>query len=363
MFSNIYSKKKVLITGHTGFKGSWLSLWLNSLGAEVHGFSLSCPSEPSHFDVLNIKEKLHSHHEGDIRDYEKVKDVIHKVKPDIIFHLAAEAIVSTCVEDPIKAFSTNLMGTVNVLEALKNQNYCQNIILITSDKCYENVEWAYGYRENDLIGGKDPYSASKACAEIAISSFHRTYFKNSDINIASARAGNVIGGGDWAKDRIIPDCIRSWSQDNEVIIRSPNSTRPWQHVLEPLSGYLRLGQRLMESPKDFRGESFNFGPGPEVIATVEELINEMKKTWTNGAVKYGDPSKLGLKEANLLKLNCDKAITFLDWSATLNFEETILLTCDWYKNFYNSSGNQVDTDSHIQKYCELATERQKLWSK
>ncbi|MCR9204822.1 MAG: CDP-glucose 4,6-dehydratase, partial [Halobacteriovoraceae bacterium] len=357
-----YAGKNVLITGHTGFKGSWLSYWLQMLGANVHGFSISLPSEPSHFNTLNLDEKIASHTLGDIRSFYEIHNVINKVKPDIIFHLAAEAIVSTCIYDPIKAFSTNVMGTVNIMEALKHQNHCQHVVLITSDKCYENVEWRYGYRENDRLGGKDPYSASKACAELAISSFQRTYFNESEINMVSARAGNVIGGGDWAKDRIIPDCMLAWSKNDPVMVRSPGSTRPWQHVLEPLSGYLRLGEVLQKNPEKFRGESFNFGPGPEVIATVEELITEMKKTWPSGTVEYGDPSKLSKKESNLLKLNCDKAITFLDWTANLNFEETIHFTCDWYKNYYTNESTQVDTENQIERYSKLALERKKVWT-
>lgn len=362
MFGNCYKNKSVLLTGHTGFKGSWLTLWLESLGAEVHGYSLDIPSAPSHFETLKISDSLKSDTRKDVRSAEDIKEAIDSIKPDIVFHLAAEAIVSTCIKDPYVAFSTNLMGTVNVLTALKDQEHCKRAVFITSDKCYENVEWLYGYRENDRLGGKDPYSASKACAELAFSSFYRTYFANTDFQIATARAGNVIGGGDWAADRIVPDCIRSWSDDQAVHVRNPNATRPWQHVLEPLSGYLRLGQLLFDGKNNIAGESFNFGPNPDVIATVDELITEMKLIWKNGQVEYEDKINIGSKEANLLKLNCDKALTLLEWTPTLNFAETIKMTASWYKDYYQNSATSQSIED-INFYTELAKSRNKSWTK
>ena len=244
MFDNIYEGKKVLVTGNTGFKGSWLSAWLKRLGAEVIGVSNKVPTTPSHFETLKL-----DHHTKtafiDIRNFSEYEAFINDEKPVIIFHLAAEAIVRTCYDAPRLGFETNFMGTVNTLEILRKTNFVKSAVFITSDKCYENVEWIYGYRENDQLGGKDPHSASKACAELALSSYQRSYFSHrNDIHIASARAGNVIGGGDWGKDRIVPDCMKSWEKNETVEIRSPNATRPWQLVLEPLSGYLHLGSQL-----------------------------------------------------------------------------------------------------------------------
>ena len=347
-----YKGKKVLVTGHTGFKGSWLSKWLLDLGAEVTGLSLYVPSTPSHYDALDLSQAMTSL-EGDIRNIDDVKNAIKKSNPDVIFHLAAQPIVSHSVKDPITSFQTNVIGTCNILEAVKCSNNVGSVVFVTSDKCYENREWHFGYRENDQLGGKDPYSASKACAEIAISSFFRTYFQSSsDLPfIATGRAGNVVGGGDWASDRIVPDCIRSWTQGKELVIRSPGATRPWQHVLEPLSGYLRLGELLFKRSGNINGESFNFGPKPETIKSVSDLLEELALTF-NGTWKVAQ-SELSGKEAGLLKLNCDKSAALLKWSPKLDFKQTIHMTSLWYESYYRDPKLQPITSQQINEYQNL----------
>ncbi|MCF8057804.1 MAG: CDP-glucose 4,6-dehydratase [Bacteriovoracaceae bacterium] len=363
MFNGIYKGKRVLVTGHTGFKGAWLFLWLKKLGAEVKGYSVDIPTSPSLFEEsgLNNEVGLKS---LDIRSYSNFLEVMNTFKPEIVFHLAAQSIVKTCYEDPRLAFETNLMGTVNVLKALEETPSVRSAVFITSDKCYENVEWEYGYRENDRLGGKDPYSASKASAEIAFSAFSRSFFVNdSGTRIASARAGNVIGGGDWARARIVPDCVRTWSNGQAVEIRNPNATRPWQLVLEPLSGYLQLGAQLFEGRAGLSGESFNFGPKEDTCLTVVELIEEMKQTWGGGEYFVNSP-KNSQSEAGLLRLCCDKALSKMNWRAVLDAKETISMTTEWYKNFYSSSGNRTKeyTLSQIESYENLAHERGHSWA-
>lgn len=362
MFNNVYKGKRVLVTGHTGFKGSWLSAWLLKLGAEVYGISKDLISEPSHFEVINLEEKI-NHTFLDIRNRNELVSKIQEIQPDIIFHLAANAIVRECYDNPADAFETNLMGSVNVLEAIRVTPSVQAAIMITSDKCYENVEWEYGYRETDQLGGKDPYSASKACAEIAFSAYFRSFLEDTSVKVATARAGNVIGGADWADHRIVPDCMRAWSKGEEVEIRSPNSTRPWQLVLEPLSGYLQLAQLLLENADNsINGESFNFGPAAEVNQPVAKLIEEMQKTWSTA--KFNLHGKVGSKkECELLKLSCDKALFHLDWTPTLKFEETINMVVSWYQDFYQSEKKMSDvTNSQIDEYEKLAKSRGVSWA-
>ena len=362
MFRNRYNGKKVLVTGHTGFKGAWLSLWLKELGAEVIGISRDIPTEPSFFKTCGLDNDMKSHF-LDVRNLDALKEVIENESPDIIFHLAAEAIVGTCFHNPIEAFSTNLMGSVNVLECLRTIDKCDKAVMITSDKCYENVEWHYGYRENDKLGGKDPYSASKACAENAFSAYSRSYFKEKNILVSSTRAGNVIGGGDWAEGRIVPDCVRAWSQNKKVEVRNPNATRPWQLVLEPLSGYIALGAELLDSKIEVAHQSYNFGPGSDVISPVIELIEEFKKSWDHNGIDKATIDPLKGKEANLLKLCCDKALTELAWSPTLNFEETIEMTASWYKKFYSADNSMREYSlGQIRNYTSLAKERKRAWA-
>ena len=341
-FNHVYKDKKVLVTGHTGFKGSWLSLWLDSMGAEVHGISDSVPTVPSHFETSRMGDLVH-HQLMDLRDFDKVKKTIIDIKPDFIFHLAAQPLVKESYQNPLKTFGINVMGTGHVLETLRISDFPCVVVFVTSDKCYDNVEWTYGYRETDALGGKDPYSGSKAAAELVIKSYFHSYFADpkSGIRIGVGRAGNVVGGADWAADRIVPDCIRAWSKAQAVQIRYPQATRPWQHVLEPLSGYLLLGQRLeaellgqQGSQSSVHGETFNFGPDSVQNITVGQFIESMREHWKG--VEWEDVSKdhNGDHEAGLLKLCCDKALHQLQWKACLSYEEMVNFTVDWYREFY-----------------------------
>jgi len=366
MFGGIYKDKKVLITGNTGFKGSWLTIWLLKMGARVYGISKDIPTEPSMFQELRLKKKI-AHYEKDVRDLDSVIRIIEEVKPEFLFHLAAQSLVSVSYSDPIETISTNVMGTTNVLEALRKLNHNCIAVIITSDKCYNNVEWVWGYKETDILGGKDTYSSSKGAAELILNSYYQSFFKckESNIKIVSARAGNVIGGGDWARERIVPDCTRAWRKNEVVEIRSPQATRPWQHVLEPLSGYLNLGQQIFEG-NDLTGESFNFGPLSQYNHTVVDLLLDLSKYWN-----IQDPSKaykitddIKFHEAGLLKLNCDKALFSLKWLPTLSYEKLIEFTGSWYFNFYNDQGNMLEcTISQIEDYEQIAVHKEIQWAK
>ncbi len=362
-FGEVYRNKKVFVTGHTGFKGSWLSTWLLHLGAKVIGYSLEPPTKPSNFKVLGLSDRL-NHIIGDVRDISHLMAVFTEHEPDIVFHLAAQAITRKSYDIPQETFFTNLAGTVNVLECIRQTKSVKAAVIITSDKCYKNVEWVWGYRENDRLGGDDPYSASKACAEIACHSYIKSFFlKNNSPKVATARAGNVIGGGDWAVDRIIPDCVKAFSKNRILEIRNPHATRPWQHVLEPLSGYLWLGANLFENNKDVIGESFNFGPSDRVDKTVKELIEEFVKTWDGGRWTIIKDSHEIKKESRLLKLNCDKALFFLKWRTTLTFDEAVRMTAEWYKAYYNGDKDMYQyTVYQIKKYTELAKNRELKWA-
>ncbi|TGN18278.1 CDP-glucose 4,6-dehydratase [Leptospira idonii] len=361
MFENVYKGKKVLVTGHTGFKGSWLSAWLLELGAEVAGFSLDIPTDPNHFELLGLSSKMESHF-GDIRNLSQLTKVIDEFRPEIIFHLAAQALVRKSYLDPVATFETNVMGMVNLLSILQTRNFVETAVLITSDKAYRNDEWCFGYRETDVLAGHDPYSASKSCADIIASSFFDSFLQNTDLRIGIARAGNVIGGGDWALDRIIPDCIKAWSSNKPVEIRSPLATRPWQHVLEPLSGYLNLGQKLYLRQSGLNGEAFNFGPDAIVNETVEDLLKKIKMIWPE--IEWFVPENikdLG-KEAKLLKLSCDKALFYLGWKPVLKIEETVSFTVEWYRNWLHPKGSVYDfTKKQILQYSQFATERNMNW--
>ena len=331
-----FNKKKILITGHTGFKGSWMSVWLKELGSKVFGISKNIPTKPSNYlanhlnkDVVNIN--------FDISNFKKINNAIREIQPDYIFHLAAQSLVKKSYIDPIDTWNSNLIGTVNLLESLKMINKKCIVVIITSDKCYDNVEWEWGYRENDKLGGPDPYSASKGSAEMAFSSYFRSFYNQDQkkIFLASARAGNVIGGGDWAENRIVPDCIKSWSISKTVKIRNPYATRPWQHVLEPISGYLNLAISLTKNKK-ISGRSYNFGPSSENNYTVKDLVNSMMKYWHKVSWKNVSSNNLGPYESNLLKLNCDRALKELSWTPTLDFNNTVRLSVEWYKQFYEN---------------------------
>lgn len=364
MFSSVYQNKKVLITGHTGFKGSWLSIWLNNLGANVYGLALSPNCSPSNYEVCNLKAYLKDDLRVDVTCKEDVASAIHKIQPDFVFHLAAQALVKDSYKDPVKTMMVNSIGTANVLSALRESKKRVTAIFITSDKCYDNVEWLWGYKETDRLGGKDPYSASKAMTELAISSFVNSYFsENGDLRIGIGRAGNVIGGGDWSADRIIPDCVKAWSEGRAVDIRSPKATRPWQHVLEPLSGYLHLGSVLSES-EVYHGEAFNFGPPPTSNYSVQQLIERMATFWDKVAWNDTSSSSGHVHEAGLLRLNCEKAQTLLDWQPVMDFDETVQITSSWYEQFYGATSPCMleTTTEQIQAYGALANERCLKWA-
>jgi len=365
MFGNIYQNKKVLVTGHTGFKGSWLTTWLLSLGANVIGVSRDIPTQPSMFEILGLNDKIQNHI-IDIRDIGSLAQLILEEKPEFVFHLAAQAIVSTSYNNPLDTVSSNVMGTTNLLESLRISNHRCTAVIITSDKAYDNIEQVWGYKESDQMGGKDVYSGSKGAAELIIKSYYHSFFKSdkSNVHLAIARAGNVIGGGDWAKDRIIVDAVVAWRQGKKVEIRSPEATRPWQHVLEPLSGYLNLGQKLYRD-KAYNGEGFNFGPRAEQNRTVKELLQDLSKYWdfNNSSDAFAITDNIPFQEAGLLKLNCDKALARLKWHATLDYQATIKFTSQWYYEYYNNDKNILEqTIQQIDNYQELAKIQKLTWT-
>lgn len=361
-FNNIFENKTVLITGHTGFKGSWLTAWLQSLGAKVIGVSLEAPTVPSHFSEAALADLIKDLR-VDVRNQKMIIEALDEAQPDFVFHLAAQALVKKSYQDPLETWETNVIGTLNILEALRKLKKKCVAIMITSDKCYDNVEWVWGYRETDALGGPDPYSASKGAAELVIKSQIKSFFQigSSSVRIAVARAGNVIGGGDWAEDRIIPDCVKAWALNQSVDLRNPQSTRPWQHVLEPLSGYLSLATSLEKNPK-LHGEVFNFGPRAIHNHSVLDLVREMGKFWNQVSWRDVSEQDVGPYESGLLKLNCDKALFFLDWHAVMDFEDTVRMTAQWYKNFYQGYGPVLDyTKGQISEYVNLAKEKQLPW--
>lgn len=363
-YASTYSGRKVLVTGHTGFKGSWLTSWLLKLGARVSGLSIGIPTKPSMFEELGLAGRV-SHNVADIRDLGAVREVLAKERPDFVIHLAAQAIVSESYSDPVNTITTNALGTMTLLEALRGVPHPCIAVLITSDKCYDNVEWIWGYRETDRLGGKDVYSGSKGAAELVIRSYVASFFpSDGKVRIGVGRAGNVIGGGDWARDRIVVDCVRAWSEGDPVEIRSPKATRPWQHALEPLSGYLALGAALRASA-ELHGEAFNFGPRAEQNHTVLELIQSLAQSWGHPA--GFDPVRVAgnvpFHEAGLLKLNCDKALFHLKWEPTLVFDETIRFVGDWYRRFYRERAPMYEfTLAQIADYERMARERQRAWA-
>jgi len=364
MFADVYAGKRVLITGHTGFKGSWLSTWLLQLGAEVAGYSLEPPSSPSNFVVLGLEKRI-KHYLGDVRDRSRLKQVFEEFKPDFVFHLAAQALVRHSYKDPVTTFEVNALGTLNVLECLRTMPSIGAGIIITSDKAYRNVEWIWGYRESDMMGGEDPYSGSKGCAELISHSYLHSYFRTADSTaVATARAGNVIGGGDWAEDRIIPDCVRSWSRGEHVVLRNPRATRPWQHVLEPLSGYLWLGYHLWSRNTHAVNSSYNFGPDASVNQPVVELIRRVGTYWPNASWVVEDEGISDSPEAMLLKLCCDKALAELSWQAVLPFEETVRFTSQWYQQYYDNENADMYafTVRQIEEYSALAGLKGLAWS-
>lgn len=366
MFNNIYDGKKVLVTGHTGFKGTWLTTWLLELGANVCGISKEIPTKPSMFEVLDLETQI-EHHIADVRDLDTISEIINDFKPDFLFHLAAQPIVSLSYSNPLETISTNVMGTSNILEVLRNYEHKCNAVIITSDKCYENVEWLWGYKETDHLGGRDIYSGSKGAAEVIFHAYQQSFFatSNGNVKLATGRAGNVIGGGDWAADRIVADCMRAWSVGEQVEIRCPDATRPWQHVLEPLSGYLALGQALDNDGKN-HGEQYNFGPRSEQNRTVKELLFDLSSYWNfkedQEACVVTD--NIPFHEAGLLKLNCDKALFNLKWEANLNYNQCIKFVSKWYFEFYSDNKSMLElTKGQISEYEELAKDKNLVWCK
>lgn len=353
--SAFWHDKRVLITGHTGFKGSWLACWLRRLGAEVYGYSLEPPIQPNHFEVLKLDINSTI---GDIRNLESLKKAILESKPEIVFHLAAQPLVRLSYEEPVNTFETNVMGTLNVFEGSRASSTVKAIINVTSDKCYENREWDRGYHEDDRMGGHDPYSASKGCSELLTSSYRNSYFNNEAYGkehntlLASCRAGNVIGGGDWAVDRLIPDIIRGASINSLTELRNPHSTRPWQHVLEPLSGYLLLGQKLLEGKKEF-AEAWNFGPDNQETLTVREVAEELKQHWDRINYTLSEDTN-AVHEAKLLKVDSSKAKEKLKWIATWDSRTAIAKTVEWYKNYYENG--IINTEKDIEEF--VPTRRQ-----
>jgi len=332
--SSFYKGKRVFVTGHTGFKGSWLSAWLLSMGAIVRGFSLDIPTKPSHFEAIGLSSEMEDVR-GDIRDFQAVKKEIQSFQPHHVFHLAAQPIVKTSYDTPLETFQTNVMGSIHVLEAVRQWNKEQlsnplrSVVMVTSDKCYENQNQCMGYRENDPMGGYDPYSASKGCTELAVSSYQKSFFNNTRIGVASVRAGNVIGGGDWGQDRLIPDLVRAFSTEKSLTLRSPSSIRPWQHVMDPLSGYVLLGKKLSQEPQTYSG-GWNFGPREVDVATVEEVVQTCIHYWPNHTYQVAT-DKL-YHETNLLHLDIHKAITLLQWKPTWMLDKALKTTMEWYQN-------------------------------
>jgi len=361
LFGNVYQGKRVFITGHSGFKGSWLALWLHKMGAIVKGYSLSPNTSPCHWELLNLEiESVY----GDIRNEEKLEAEIKKFQPDIVFHLAAQPIVRYSYEYPLETYETNIMGTIKLFEACRKVNSIRAIINVTSDKCYDNKEWVFGYRENDAMGGYDPYSSSKGCAEIITSSYRNSYWNldkyasEHTVLLASCRAGNVIGGGDWAQDRLIPDMVKAVSKGEEVSIRNPYSTRPWQHVLDPLSGYLLVGQKLLEQQKFF-AKAWNFGPSDEECLSVKDVLERMKKSWPDINIKYDKSAQP--HEAMLLKLDCSQAHIELLWKPGWKNNYVFSKTALWYKVF--SEKKNIISSTQIDEYIDDAKKQKLIWTR
>lgn len=358
IFDGVFKGKNVLVTGHTGFKGSWLSLWLKELNANVIGYALNPPTEPSLFKILNLGREINSII-GDIRDSNSLNNTFQEYRPEFVFHLAAQSILRESYDMPKYTYETNVIGTLNVFEAVRNTDSVRVVVNVTSDKCYDNKEWVWGYRENDPMGGLDPYSSSKGCAELLTNAYRNSYFKhqisaeNRGVSLASVRAGNVIGGGDWANDRLVPDCIRALSKGEIIKIRNPYAIRPWQYVLEPLRGYLTLAAKMLKYENRY-SEAWNFGPSEEDSVTVEEIVDKVLEYWGIGdwediSEEISDP----LHEAKYLRLDCGKARRILNWKPMINIDKAINFTIDWYRTYYDKSKDINEyTRNQINKYLE-----------
>jgi CDP-glucose 4,6-dehydratase len=350
-----WSGRRVLLTGHTGFKGSWLSLWLQELGAELHGLALDPPTEPALFDVARVKDGMASSTIGDIRDYRTVLETFQRTRPEIVIHMAAQPLVRQSYHIPVETYATNVMGTVHLLESARHTSGLRSIVNVTTDKCYENKEWVWGYREDEPMGGYDPYSNSKGCAELVTAAYRRSFMTDKAINLASARAGNVIGGGDWALDRLVPDILRALQNDEPISIRHPKSIRPWQHVLEPLSGYLTLAQMLFGEDGYRYAEGWNFGPRQEDAKEVHWIANHMIRQWGQGEISFNDAVQP--HEANYLKLDISKAGAHLDWQPHWSLDVALEMIIKWHRAWLDGADMREICRSQISEFNKFSTSR------
>ena len=364
-FNNIFENKRVFLTGHTGFQGSWLTLWLNLLGAKVIGFSQEPPTKPSMFEILNLKKEI-EHHIGDIRNQSSLQKLIKKSDPDFIIHFAAQALVRDSYENPLETMQTNIMGTVNILESIRNLDRTKISIIMTSDKSYENYLNTKPHKETDPMGGFDPYSASKGASELVVSSYRNSFFHKNDSlqKVSTIRAGNVLGGGDWGKNRIIPDSVIAISSNKKIIVRNKNSIRPWQFVLEPLSGILWLITKMNSTPKKFN-QAWNFGPDQKNHVTVKQLAQKVNQYWKNSStIKYLNKKSNDPHESQYLKLNVSKSKNYLKWKSVYDINQTISETINWYKAYYENSSSMYDlTTNQIINYFHHAQKMKLNWSK
>jgi CDP-glucose 4,6-dehydratase len=354
---SFWNSRKVFVTGHTGFKGSWLALWLHSMGAEVCGYALDPPTEPNLYRLLDLDEQIQSI-QGDIRDLGGLESAMRGFRPEVVIHMAAQPLVRLSYQSPVETYATNVLGTVHLLEAVRSTPSARAVVVVTSDKCYENQERPQAYREHEAMGGHDPYSSSKGCAELVTSAYRRSFFHPDSwtghrVGVASARAGNVIGGGDWAPDRLVPDIVRAWAAGEPVVIRNPEAVRPWQHVLEPLCGYLSLAERLYEDGARF-GEGWNFGSADEDAKPVRYLVSELARLWGEGARWQGDAAPK-VHEAHLLRLDSAKACARLGWAPRWSLDETLAETVEWYKKFYGGEDVRACSLKQIEAYMQPAT--------
>ncbi len=355
MNQEFWKDKKVFLTGHTGFKGSWLALWLSTLGAQITGYALKPPTNPNLFELAHVEE-LVKHIVGDVRDKRFLEKSLLEAKPDIVIHLAAQPLVRDSYKNPVETYEINIMGTIYLLEAVRACNTVRAVVNVTTDKCYKNNEWLWGYRENEPMGGHDPYSNSKACSELITDSYRNSFFSSAipgqnQVAVASARAGNVIGGGDWAADRLIPDCLQSLLMNKPIRIRSPHAVRPWQHVLEPLSGYLLLAEKLFEEGDSF-ATGWNFGPGEDDSLPVEAIVKILCRLWGANGIYEVDQGEHP-HEANYLRLDCSKARTMLKWQPRWNLTTALEETIEWIKAYQNGFDMRLICQGQIQKYMQL----------
>jgi CDP-glucose 4,6-dehydratase len=364
-FDGAFRGRRVLVTGDTGFKGSWLAAWLHALGAEVHGLALPPATEPSHFQLLRLPTRIR-HADGDLRNLDTVRASLRSAQPELVLHLAAQALVRPSYDDPKGTFDTNVGGTVNLLEAVRETPAVRAVVVVTSDKCYDNREWDFAYRENDPLGGRDPYAASKAAAELVVAAYRASFFQGPQrtVGVATTRAGNVIGGGDWATDRLVPDCVRALAAGKPVLIRNPRSVRPWQHVLEPLCGYLQLAAALLRDPNS-HADAFNFGPVGADTLPAQELAELFLEGWGGGSIELAKTSAGQPHEAGLLKLSSEKAMARLGFRPLLDVREAVRWTVEWYRGWHedrSGTGTWDRTAAQLKRYVDRAREARLSWA-